>query len=128
MNSRRGLQLFLVILGLVALIAGALAMLFGAGLVPDAGAVSANVDSEMRFFATWYAVAGFVLLRAAPKVESQTTLIRTVAAAVFVAGCTRILSLIVVGKPDPQFLVLMAIELALPFVLVPWQSAVARRP
>ncbi|MEA2447715.1 MAG: hypothetical protein QOK47_1352 [Actinomycetota bacterium] len=127
MNSRRGLQLFVVILGLVALIAGGLAMLFGAGLVPDSGAVSANVDSEMRFFATWYAVAGFVLLRAAPKVESQTTLIRTVAAAVFIAGCTRILSLIVVGKPDPLFLMLMAIELALPFVLVPWQSAVARR-
>jgi hypothetical protein len=36
------------------------------------------------------------------------------------------ISVFAVGRPDPIFVALMVIELALPFVLIPWQAAVAR--
>src|SRR5256885_9670931 len=36
---------------------------------------SANVDSEMRFFASWYAVLGVLVLCAARRPESETTIV-----------------------------------------------------
>ena len=102
MNSaatRRSLQFFLTALGTVAVVAGGLAMIFGIALVPDAGDPSASVDSEVRFFAAWYAAAGVILIRYVPRVESAGGVIRTVGVVFFVAGCTRLLSLIVSVDP-----------------------------
>ena len=101
-------------------------MIFGVALVPDTGDPSASVDSEVRFFAAWYAAAGVVLLSTLPRVESAGRVIRTVGAVFFVAGCARLLSLIVVGRPHTLFLVLMVVEMVLPVIIVPWQTSVAR--
>jgi hypothetical protein len=67
--SRRGLEVFLTILGAVALGFGALAVVTGTALIPDGGAAPARVDSEFRFYAGWYA-AGVVLLRAARRIPA----------------------------------------------------------
>ena len=125
--TRRGLQFFLTALGAVAVIAGGLAMVFGVALVPDAGNPSASVDSEVRFFAAWYAAAGVVLLCSVTRVESAGRVIRTVGGSFFAAGCARLLSLIVVGRPHSLFLVLMVVEMALPVLMVPWHTSVARK-
>jgi hypothetical protein len=124
--NRRVFQLFLTVLGMVALVAGTLGVLVGADLVPGVERVDPSLDSEMRFFAAWYAIAGVVVLRSVPRVEEAKAIVRVVSAAVFVAGCGRILSWAMVGRPQGIFVVLMAIELALPFVLIPWQASVAR--
>jgi hypothetical protein len=94
--------------------------------VLGASDVTADVDSEMRFYAVWYVVAGAFLLRATRRVESETWTIRLIAAAFFVAGCSRILSWVAVG-PHLSQLILMVIELILPLVVIPWQASVARR-
>jgi hypothetical protein len=62
--SRRGLEVFLAILGAVALGFGALAVVTGTSLIPNGGAATASIDSELRFYAVWYAAAGVVLIRA----------------------------------------------------------------
>jgi hypothetical protein len=116
----------LTLLGSVALVAGVLSVLFGVYLIPDHGDVNPSVDSEMRFFAVWYAGAGLVVLRVVPRVEAARLTIRAVAAAFFIAGCSRLISIIVAGNPHALFLVLMAIELVLPLVIVPWQTSIAR--
>ena len=115
------------LLGSVALIAGLAALLVGPELVPGVKDPSANLDSEWRFFATWYATAGAVLLATVPRVETSAVVIRVVTAAFFVAGGSRAISIAVVGAPDTQFVALMVVELALGPVLVPWQAAVARK-
>lgn len=113
-------------MGLVMVVAGLLSVLAGASLVPDEGAVTPDVDTEMRFFAVWYAAAGVAVLRAAPRVGSATGTVRLVGAAFFLAGCARILSWVIVGRPHWQFVVLMVIELLLPVVIVPWQARVSK--
>jgi Domain of unknown function (DUF4345) len=109
------------------LIAGSLSVVFGASSVLGAGDVTAEIDSEMRFYAVWYVVAGAFLLRATRRIESEAWTIRLIAAAFFVAGCSRILSWVAVGRPHLSQLILMVIELILPLVVIPWQASVARR-
>ena len=70
--SRKALQLVLSALGAVATAAGARGMVEGAAEVVDAGSYSSNVDSEYRFYAAWYHIAGLVLLRAARRPEDAT--------------------------------------------------------
>lgn len=123
MTRRRLFQAFLVVLGGVMVAAGLATVLLGAGSVVGVGEVTPEVDSEMRFYAVWYAVAGAGVLRAVPRVESSATLVRMVATAFFIAGCARALSWLTVGRPHPFALVLMVIELVLPVVIVPWQAS-----
>jgi Domain of unknown function (DUF4345) len=125
--SRRGLQATLTILGVIAVTFGALTVLTGAAGVVAGGPVSASVDSEMRFYAAWYLAAGVLLLRTVARVQSEGPTIRGICAVLFLAACARVVSLLAVGAPHPIFLVLMAIEFAIPAVVVPWQAAVASR-
>lgn len=126
--SRRALQVFLIFLATVALVAGLATVLFGAASLVGAEVVSGTVDSEMRFYATWYAGAGILLLRSVCRLETDTWIIRGIAGTLFVAGCSRALSWIAVGEPHLVAQVLMVIELVLPFVIVPWHAAVVRVP
>lgn len=125
-TSLRVLQIFLTILGAVAVVAGTGTVLFGVRSILGAEAVTPTVDSEMRFYAVWYAAAGGIILWAARRVESETTTIRGVAGLFFVAACSRVLSWIVVGRPHPFTVTLMIIEFALPLIIIPWQAAVGR--
>jgi hypothetical protein len=126
-RSLRGLRIFLTILGSVAVLAGASTLTLGAESIAGVEEASPAVDSEMRFYAVWYVAAGVLLIRAVPRVEIESTFIRVVAAAFFIAGCVRGLSWVMVGRPPTIAVVLMVIELALPFVILPWQRRVARR-
>ena len=126
MTTRKAFQVFLVVLGTVALVAGGLGVVFGAAVIPGSPDVAPSVDSELRFFAAWYVAAAVAIFRAARKPEESRDTTRLVGAAFFLAACGRLISLVVVGRPHVQFLVLMVIEFLLPVVLIPWQAAVAR--
>jgi hypothetical protein len=123
---RTGLQVLLVITGAVMVIAGLATVLFGAESVPGEGTITPGIDSEMRFYAVWYVVAGVFLLRSVRLVDSEGATIRLVAVGFFVAGCARALSWMVEGKPVTFQIVLMVIELALPLLVVPWQRSLAK--
>ena len=125
--SRRGLQVTLTIAGVVAAGFGMQGVLTGVAGIRNGGKATANVDSELRFFSAWYAVAGLAMLRAARKVEADGAAIRVICVGWFIAACGRVLSVMKVGKPDRLFRVLTVIEFALPVVVVPWQAEVARR-
>lgn len=122
------MQVFLTFLGLVALVAGLATVLFGVASIVGAEDVSGTVDSEMRFYATWYAGAGVLLLWSARRLDSDTWIIRGIAGTLFAAGCSRALSWVAVGEPHLVAQVLMVIELVLPFVIVTWHTAVAAAP
>src|SRR6266581_4558502 len=112
--NRRALQLVVTVLGCVALVFGVLGVATGGGGVVDGGQVSANVDSELRFFAAWYAGAGATLLWARKRVEREGRVIRAVCAVLVLAAVGRVLSIFTVGAPHALFLFLMAVEFVLP--------------
>jgi hypothetical protein len=127
MPSERGLRILLRVMGAVMLIVGSASVLLGASSVVRAGDFTAAIDSEIRFFAVWYVVAGTVLLRSTRNLVAEKSTIRLVAGAFFAAGCSRILSWIVVGRPHTSQVILMVIELVLPLVVITWQASIARR-
>jgi uncharacterized protein DUF4345 len=124
--NRRGLQAVLTAIGSVATVAGAQGVVQGGAGILRGGKVSANADSEFRFHASWYAALGVLVLLAARRPEAETRIVRVCGAGFLVAACSRVLSWATVGKPHPWFRFLMAVEFAIPAVIVPWQSEVAR--
>ena len=122
----RALGVFLAILGTVAVVFGLVGVVTGGAGVIDHGDFSNEIDSEIRFFAAWYVAAGALILRAARHPATETVTVRILFGALFLAGCSRILSMIVVGRPHPFQIGLMVTELVLPVVVIPWQAAVAR--
>ena len=69
--TEKRLQLLLRAMAVVATTAGADAVVRGARSVPDAGVVAPNVDSEFRFYASWYVAAGALLWTTAAVAEAE---------------------------------------------------------
>jgi hypothetical protein len=118
----------MAVLGSVAVVAGSVTVALGATTVAGIEDPTPAVDSEMRFFAAWYAAAGVAVLWAVPRIEERKRLVRGVAAALFIAGCARALSWAIVGRPPTAATVLMVIELVIPLVIVGWHSAIEHAP
>lgn len=126
--ARTGLQFILSILGLVAVAFGILTVFTGGAGVLGGGEVSTNIDTELRFYAAWYVGAGLLLISTVRRIESRATTIRAISAVLVLGAFGRLLSLLTIGAPRPLFTALMAIEFAVPILVVPWQAAIARRP
>lgn len=140
MTSDEGLRLALRVLGGTAVVMGAAGVLTGVRGVLDnrtvepepaaaapAAPPSPTVDSELRFFAAWYAVMGVVMLRASRRPDAEGATIALVAAGWLTAASGRVLSLRSTGRPHPLALTLMAVEFLVGALLVPWQQLVRRR-
>ena len=125
-RSERHLAQALTVLGLVMVVAGSVTVLFGMASISGDVVATPDADSEMRFYSVWYVVVGALLLRARRDVIGATNIVRFVGFGFFAAGCARALSWSVVGRPGTVALILMVIELLLPFIVIPWQAAVAR--
>ena len=125
-RSRRGLQVLLVGLGCLTTVTGAAVLARGSRAVTGVTEpVPASVDSELRWFATWWTAVGPLLWRLVPRVESETRAVRYLSGVVLAGGVTRLVSVRQAGRPHPVFLGLTAVELVLPAVLVVWQRRVA---
>lgn len=127
-RGMRALQALLTAIGVVAVAAGLFAVVTGIGGMPGDHPASPSVDSELRFFAVFWMAYGVVAIRVAPRAHLQTTAVRGLALALFVAGIARAISWLDVGRPDSLYLVLLALELGLPPLLVAWQARLAATP
>lgn len=77
----------------------------------------ASLDSELCFYAAWYAVAGWLMHRAANDEALDRAVRPLIAAGWGTAALSRVLSVRRAGRPDPLFLALGGAEVALPAVL-----------
>ena len=100
--------------GAVALAAGTHQVVTGGSGVLGArgAALPASVDSELRFYAAWYAAAGALMLRASrdPRVDQAVTV--PLALGWLGAAGGRVLSMRSAGRPHPLFQALAAVEVA----------------
>jgi len=124
----RGLTRTLYVVGVIPIVAGALTVVLGADSVPSPGDPSANLESELRFYAVWWIGAGVFLIWLAPRVAERTLEVRVFAGLLFLAGVSRLLAALDTDWPSTGQLILMGLELVLPLVLVAWQARVARSP
>lgn len=109
--------------GVVATVAGLHGVLFGARTVPGVDrAAHPDIESELRFFAAFYAAYGLSMLAAAPRVDRDRAAVNGLAGALFLAGVARLAGWASVGRPNPTQLGLLAIELGAPPVVALWRS------
>ncbi|MEY2467368.1 MAG: hypothetical protein QOF21_66 [Actinomycetota bacterium] len=114
-------------MGVIATAAGADGVLRGAGAVRRGGPLSADVDSEFRFFAAWYAAAGLSLLDAARAPEEAARAVRMSCGGLLFGALGRALSIKRFGRPSPLYRILMGIEIALPMLLIVWHRGAVGR-
>lgn len=110
-------------IGGIATLAGARGVVVGAAEIPGRPSVSANVDSEYRFYAAWYLVFGLHLLRATRRQSFDRALAQACAGGFGAAAVGRMVSAWRLGPPSRGQQILLAVEL----VIVLWLAAALRR-
>jgi hypothetical protein len=123
---RNLLQVFLALLGAVALAAGLFTVLTGTNGMPGDSGATPNVESELRFYAVFWSAYGILALLAVRRPEDQTSLVRGLALFLFLGGVGRAIAWVASARPDTQFVVLMGLELALPLFMLWAQARIAR--
>jgi Domain of unknown function (DUF4345) len=127
MLSRRALRAVFYLGGAVATAAGLHTVVTGARSLPAQRAANRVVESELRFYAAFYAAYGAALLRVAPRADYDRTAVRASAAALLLAGLARAGAWRNVGRPHRLQIGLLAVELGAPPLLVGWQARLAGR-
>jgi hypothetical protein len=116
-------QVCLFLFAVIALSGGALQMYLGQ---PD---TTPRLDNVHRFLAGIYFGCGLICLWAAITVRQQRTLVFLIGFAVFLAGSGRVLSMRIVGLPEPPALWLgyLVPELVVSCVMIIAQALTIRR-
>ena len=96
--SQRIVQICLFLFAAIALFGGTLQMYLGQPLT------SPRLDNVHRFMAGIYFGSGLICLWAAVTVRQQRTLVLLIGLSVFLAGSGRLLSMSIVGLPEPPAL------------------------
>ncbi len=112
----------LYLLAAIAITGGALQMYLGE---PE---TTPRLDNVHRFMAGVYFSCGLIAGWAAVTIRSQSTLIYLLAMAVFLGGIGRLISISLVGLPEPHAMWLgyLIPELTLPIIMVIAQLATSR--
>ena len=97
-TSQRIVQICLFIFAAIALFGGTLQMYLGQPLTAP------RLDNVHRFMAGIYFGSGLICLWAATTVRQQRTLVLLIGVSVLVAGSGRLLSMSIVGLPEPPAL------------------------
>ena len=124
--GKRALQALLMALGVIAVVTGLLVVATGSDGIPGESAATATLDNELRFFAVFWIGFGVVSIRVAPRVDTETTLVRALALTLFVGGVARAVSWLSAGEPHPLFAGLMILELLGAPLVVLWQERLTR--
>ena len=123
---KRTLQITLGIVGAIPFALGLLQLFNGAGMFLSAENINPQIDSQIRFGAVWFMAAAFIGWWMIPRVEEHGKLFRIVFFTIAGAGVARMISMYVVGVPDPQTVGAAFFEISL-VALIPWQAAVAKK-
>jgi uncharacterized protein DUF4345 len=115
--SQRVVQVCLFLVSAIALFGGALQMYLGE---PE---TAPRLDNVHRFMAGVYFGSGLIALWAALTIRQQKTLVFLIALSVFLAGTGRLVSIGLVGLPQPNAVWLGYL---LPELLLPWIMVVAQ--
>ena len=114
-DRRRGL---LAVAGTIATAAGIHSAVWGGRSYPPWKRLDPQVESELRFFAAFYALYGLDLLDAALKNQTDRKTINKAAAGLLAGGIGRGVGWIGAGRPHPLQQILLAVELVGPALVI----------
>jgi hypothetical protein len=117
-GARRRLRALFRLGGVVPVSAGLHTLLGGGKSFPPWRHADAMVESELRFYSAFYVAYGICMLRSADRAGRDPRTAHALAAPLFVAGLGRAAGWLAVGKPHPLQRTLLAIELAIPALVV----------
>ena len=120
--SQKVVRVCLFLLAAIAITGGALQMYLGE---PE---TTARLDNVHRFMAGVYFSCGLIAGWAAVTIRNQNTLIYLLAMAVFIGGIGRLISITLVGLPEPHAMWIgyLVPEMTLPIIMVVAQLATSR--
>lgn len=124
-GAQRYLAMGLRIVAIFAIITGLMDVVMGTGVLATLGsqisseaAADPALDSQFRFLsATWFGY-GLALYWVARDIAARLPVLHILAAAMFVGGLGRLISIAVNGAPPPAMYLFLAIELAGPVAAV----------
>ena len=126
--SRKTLQIFLIILGLVPTITGALTMmgihdpLFADLNLPN----SALLDSDLRFLGGVWLGLGITVLATVREIEKHFALYRILWGMILLGGVGRLISMFVIGLPPVPFIGFTVLEILGAPIFVYWHAQIAK--
>lgn len=123
---RRALCFLLIAFGSVCCLIALTHIAIGPASIPGGVVTNAVMDSEDRFYATLFLGFGVASIWCAQDLTQREKPLTALLALFFAGGIARIISYAAVGSPGAFFLLLGAVELALPPLCYWWM--VATRP
>jgi hypothetical protein len=120
----RTLRAALYVGGLIATAAGGHTAIAGARSLPGEDLATPALESELRYYAAFYAAFGLATLRVASRAEPAPGAVRALAAVLFGGGVARAGGWIAAGRPHALQRALLAVELAAPPALLAWQRRI----
>jgi hypothetical protein len=94
-------------------------VLLGAAIPGDVIA-NAVLDSQNRFYGVAFALYGVLAFLCAARLQDYATVLRCVLWCLFAGGVARLVSILLYGLPSSLVLALLALEIALPPLLLVW--------
>ena len=119
--AQRIIQICLLLLAAITLFGGGMQIYLGE---PE---TTARLDNIHRFMAGVYFSMGPLAIWVAFTIRQHNTLIFFLAFSVFMAGVGRLISMSIVGIPGEIFLIYLAPELSLPFIMIVSQIIVNKK-
>ncbi len=121
------LSALIMIFGLVCCLIALGHIVFGPAIIPGSIPVNATMDSEDRFYATLFLGFGAALMWCSRDLQTQDALFGALLVTFFLSGVSRIVSAVAVGWPNQLFVLLGALELALPPLFWSWHRFTPRQ-
>jgi len=116
-------RIFVILFALIPLFFGVTGIWQGAAQLMEGGAFTNAMDNQFRYLSGVYIGISAMLFYVAADVKKRATLYRAVVLAVFIGGCARAASYLLVGPPPPEMMAGMVLELLVPLTLI-WMNKV----
>ena len=120
---RQAFQVFLALFGVIVIAISIAHLAIGPRAIIGSVAVNPTMAGEDRFFAGLLLSYGIALLWCARNVQRKRVYVELLAATFFVGGIGRLLAILIDGAPNPFYVAMLVLELALPPLMV----VIARR-
>jgi low temperature requirement protein LtrA len=115
---RQAFQAFLALFGVIVIAISLAHMAIGPRAIIGAVAVNPTMAGEDRFFAGLFLCTGIALLWCSRDVHRKRIYVNLLAAVFFIGGIGRLLGVVLDGTPNGFYLAMLAVELALPPLMV----------